>query len=229
MRVPSSVYLQNMPLDKAHRALAPRIAYIVTTIDRRGCTNAGVFSNVTSVSTEPERLVMSVYKQWDTIHNLRQVREFVVNVPSRQLVDAVWICGDKYAGNPIPRGVDELEIAGLTTVPAVKVGPPRVVECYAHLECVVSWIRDVGDHYLVLANIVAASCNEGVFNDDLTLDLKHNVPLMELARNEFTSPDGSISIDRAIISSRVDKALAKRGIKLSRELSVYKHSVISEE
>src|SRR5690348_4874947 len=92
-----------LPDDKAHRLLAPRIVHIVTTVDKKGRVNASPFSNLTSVSTDPERLVLGVYKKWDTIKNIRATREFVVNVPSIGLLEQVWICGDKYAGNPIPQ------------------------------------------------------------------------------------------------------------------------------
>ncbi|MBI3620393.1 hypothetical protein HY214_04620 [Candidatus Roizmanbacteria bacterium] len=51
-----------LPIDKAHRVLAPRIAYIVTSVDKKGRVNAASFSNLASVSTDPERLVLAVYK-----------------------------------------------------------------------------------------------------------------------------------------------------------------------
>src|SRR5579859_754719 len=108
----------SLPLQFAHRVLAPRISYVVTTINNKGQVNAAVFSNLTSVSTDPERIIMGVYKPWDTIKNLRQTKEFVINLPSKDLMEKVWICGDKHAGNPIPYGVNELKIADFTELPS---------------------------------------------------------------------------------------------------------------
>src|SRR3990167_288500 len=185
-----------IPLSKAHKIISPRIAYIVTTIDPKSRVNAAVFSNLTSVSTQPERLVLGVYKSWDTIKNIKETREFVVNVPSKQLIDKVLICGDKYAGNPIPTGINELSIAGLTEISSEKVKPPRIKECYGHLECKVVWIKDVGDHYLVLSDIIAASFTQGIFNQNYAQDIKVSQPLMEISNGFFTFPEKTIKVDR---------------------------------
>lgn len=218
-----------LPLSKAHRVIAPRIAYIVTSIDKKGRVNAGVFSNLTSVSTQPERLVLGVYKEWDTIKNIRQTKEFVVNVPSKDLVEQVWICGDKYAGNPIPRGIDELKIAGLTAIPSEKVKPPIIAECYAHLECKVVWVKDVGNHFLVLGEIVASSFSPEYLDKDFIVNIDKAKPLMEISRNLFTFPMNTFQIDRSKISIKVRTVLKKKNIKIPKKLKIYEQEVISEE
>ncbi|MCR4325396.1 MAG: flavin reductase family protein [Patescibacteria group bacterium] len=211
----------DLSLDKSHRVLSPRIAYVVTTVDEDGRVNAGVFSNLTSVSTDPERLVLGVYKPWDTIRNIEQTKEFVVNVPSKNLADKVWICGDKYAGNPIPQGIDELQVAGLTEIPSTKVRPPRIAECPAHLECAVVWIKDVGDHCLVLADIVAASYSEGAFDAELMPNVLQTQPLFEIGRGMFTYPKHGIEIDREKAREHVDSWLKKHNVEMPAALKQY--------
>lgn len=211
----------DLPLDKSHRIISPRIAYIVTTVDKEGRVNAGVFSNLTSVSTEPERLVLSVYKPWDTIRNIRQTKEFVVNVPHKDLIEKVWICGDKYAGNPIPKGIDELQVAGLSEIPSEKVKPPRIAECPMHLECKVGWIKNVGDHYLVLADIVAASYSDGAFDSELLPNVLQTQPLFEIARGLFTYPEHVVSVDRNKIHKHVGVWLKEHRVKVSKKLQQY--------
>lgn len=218
-----------LPIDKAHRLISPRIAYIVTTVDKLNRINAAVFSNVTSVSTDPERLVLAVYKEWDTIKNVRETREFVVSVPSKKLIEEVWICGDKYAGNPIPRGVNELEVANLKTVPSLKVKPPRILDCYGHIECKVKWAKDVGNHYLILGEIVAATFTEKYFSDEFILDLSKAQPLMEITRNRFTYPERVISVDRQKVKSKVKGILKRMGVRISKKLAYYESTVFSEE
>lgn len=211
----------NLPLLKSHRVLAPRIGYIITTINNEGKVNAAVFSNLTSVSTDPERIVMGVYKPWDTIKNLRQVKEFVVNLPSKDLMEQVWICGDKHAGNPIPYGVDELEIAGLTAIPSEKVKPPRIAECYAHLECKMLWMKDVGDHYLILGEVVCGSFTKGYMDENYVIDIDKCLPLMEISWNRFTYAKEIMRTDNEKIKSKVKKALADRRVKVSKKLREY--------
>jgi flavin reductase (DIM6/NTAB) family NADH-FMN oxidoreductase RutF len=51
---------------KAHRLLAPRIAYLIGIRDHGGVPNVIPVSNVTSTSTDPQHVLLAVYKQWRT-------------------------------------------------------------------------------------------------------------------------------------------------------------------
>lgn len=219
---------KDLPIEKAHRLISPRIVYIVTTLDKQGRVNAAVFSNLTSVSIDPQRLVMAIYKKWDSIPNLRAVKEFVVNVPSKDLLDQVWICGDKYAGNPIPAGVSELKIAGLTELNSEKVKPPRIKECYGHLECIVEWIKDVGDHFLVLGTVVHASFTQGYIDADLITDISKAQPLMNVSQDIFTYPSTIFRVERGKISRKVREELNRMKIKLPKHLKIYEEKVLSK-
>ena len=217
-----------LPLDKAHRLIAPRIAYIVTTIDKKNRVNAASFSNLTSVSTRPERLVLGVYKEWDTAKNIRQTKEFVVNVPSKDLLEEVWICGDKYTGNPIPRGVNELKIANLTEIPSEKVKPPRIAECFGHIECKVKWIKDIGGRYLVLADIVSSSFTAGYLDKDFIQIISKTKPLFEISRGFFTYPEKVIEVNRKKIKTKVNETLNSMRIKIPKKLKIYEKLKFSE-
>lgn len=210
-----------MPLPRSHGILSPRIGYIVTTVDGKGRVNAASFSNITSVSTEPERLVLSVYKKWDTLKNIKKTKEFVVNVPSRKLLNEVWICGDKYAGNPIPYGINELEIAGLTPLPAKKVKPPLIAECHGNLECKVVWMKNVGDHTLILANIVRAVYTNGAFDNNLIQNIQKTQPLLEIGRGNFTYPVRTIKVNRNKVRKRVENKLRKMKVRVPEKLKKY--------
>lgn len=210
-----------LPLDKAHRILSPRIAYLVTTVDKNGRVNAAAFSNLTSVSVKPQRLVLSVFHAWDTLKNIRATKEFVVNVPSFSLLEKVWICGDKYAGNPIPEGVNELEVAKLTALRSNKVRPPRIAECLTHLECKVRWIKNVGDHHLILADIVDASYSQGAFNSDLIPMVQKIRPLLEVAGGFFASPGKIVLVDKKKMNLVVSKRLKALKIKVPSKLHKY--------
>lgn len=198
-----------LPLNKAQRGVAPRIPHLVTTVDRGGRVNTAPFSNITSVSTKPERLVLAITPQSDTYKNLRATKQFVVNMPSVKLLDAVWICGDKYTGHPIPAGIDELCLAGLTAIPARKVKPPRIAECAVHLECSVVWMKKVGNHYLVLADIVAFSATKGTFNKDHIPQIKKVQPLFEISSGYFTTTGAIHFVAKRRIHRFVEAALRK--------------------
>ena len=66
----------------------------------------------------------------DTLFNILETKEFVVNSTNGWFVESLnHTCGF------FDRGVDEMELAGLTPQASVKVAPPRVAEAAVQLEC----------------------------------------------------------------------------------------------
>lgn len=65
-----------------------------------------------------------------TYERLEQVGDFTVNVPPRELAEAVGYCG-AVSG----RDHDKFQKAHLTPVPSRQVRPPIIKECVVHYEC----------------------------------------------------------------------------------------------
>lgn len=192
----------NTPLHKAHRLLSPRIAYLITTVDTKGNTNVAPISNLTSVSTQPQAIVISVYPQWTTFKNIKYVGQFGVNLGGKELLSKLWICGNKYAGISLPSNPNKFLLTGLTEMPSTHILPPRIAECYAHLECEVEWIQTAGNHMLVYAKVVAASQKEDAFSKDgVVLNSLQYKPLMQITGSHFTVPAENISVDDEDVNS----------------------------
>jgi flavin reductase (DIM6/NTAB) family NADH-FMN oxidoreductase RutF len=102
---------------------------LVTTLNADGTSNVAPKSWISMMAFEPPILALGCNVRHWTGRNILERREFVVNVPGADLAEKVW----RVAELPHPRPV---EAAGLTPIPALKVRPPRVEECRAHLECV---------------------------------------------------------------------------------------------
>ncbi len=113
-----------------YKILAPRITGLVTTIDSKGNGNAAPFSFLMPISFQPPFLAFACGHGKDTLLNCRETKEFVVNLPSEEILQQVWKCSEKF-----PRGVNELEKANLTEKKSKKVKVPRVKECFAWFEC----------------------------------------------------------------------------------------------
>jgi len=105
---------------------------LVTSVDTEGRVNAAPFGLVLPYSGTPERpqILLCSNRMWHTAHNIEATGEFVINYPSFNLYPRVSECGKLY-----PEGISELEKAGFTAIPAEKVKPPRIEECYQHIEC----------------------------------------------------------------------------------------------
>jgi len=136
----------------------PQPITIVTTIDRNGRVNAALKSWVMYCS--PSDIMFGCNTEHDTAKNILETREFVVNIPSRDIFKQTVITAVRY-----PRGVNELEEAGLTAIPSSKVKPPRIEECKAHAECKLMWHKRLeGNAIVFIGRVVALSVDENIFD-----------------------------------------------------------------
>ena len=69
-------------------------------------------------------------QQKDTLRNVQETGEFVVNIVSEDFVEKMNICSAEF-----PPDVDEWEKSGLTPVASECVKPARVQESRFHMEC----------------------------------------------------------------------------------------------
>ena len=145
--------------------LAPRLTAVITTIDTKGRVNAAPYSFFMPLSYVPPRVCFSVnprkYSEFasfhlsedepkasevlklkayagdsldshkDTLANVMEQGEFGVNILSIENLPQVGITDGAF-----PHGVNEMEMAGLTTYPSTKIKPPLIKEAKFGLECV---------------------------------------------------------------------------------------------
>jgi len=72
-------------------------------------------------------------------------------IPARRLARKVV-----QVGNSSGRTVDKFEKYGLTRLPATRVKPPLIAECFANLECKVTDRRLVKDYNLFILEVLKA-------------------------------------------------------------------------
>ncbi len=149
-----------------HRFIQPpQISYFVTTVDRRGNVNVTPVTMGTSFAP-PWYYVFCLsnlfVENWDGAYqdgikqgniNLQENPECVISYYGHDLLRESWI-----AGMPIPKGIDEMDVAGLTPLPSRKVTPPGIAECPVNIECRVIHSLRVGTRWtLYTCEIVGAS------------------------------------------------------------------------
>jgi len=139
----------------------PRRCVLITTISEDGWINVAPFSAVELISyrrgerdKDSNLICFSVHPSRHTYGNILQVPEFVLNFPPREIWDKVRKAGEEHDPSP-----DEVSEVGLTPIPSVKVRPPRVAECYSHIECKVVGVVEAGEYRLVIGRVVAASAD----------------------------------------------------------------------
>jgi flavin reductase (DIM6/NTAB) family NADH-FMN oxidoreductase RutF len=137
--------------------VAPRPIALVTSMDEEGNLNAAPFSSYNYLCTDPPILGMGVMNKpgkpptpKDTARNIRRTGEYVVNVVTEDLLEKMNICATDF-----PEGVNELDMAGLTTAPSSVVKVPRIAQAHAALECREFTTMEIGRSRIILGRVVA--------------------------------------------------------------------------
>jgi len=136
--------------------VAPRPIAWVTSMDEAGRLNAAPFSSYNYLCANTPIVGMGVTDRpgtrtpKDTARNIRRTGEYVINVVTEDLIEKMNICATDF-----PDGVNELEMAGLTTAPSSVVKVPRIAEAHAALECTEFTTMEIGRSRIVLGRVVA--------------------------------------------------------------------------
>jgi len=136
-------------------------------------------------SIDPPLLAISLAPKRHSHTLIEESGEFIVNIPTLELLQAVYACGS-FTG----RSFDKFKKANLTPMPAKKVKAPAIRECIAHLECKVDSKFTTGDHTVFVGKILEAYADMGVFTE--SYDLKKARMLYHAGGNNFAILDPKI-------------------------------------
>jgi flavin reductase (DIM6/NTAB) family NADH-FMN oxidoreductase RutF len=127
-------------------SILPRPIAFVSTVDKNNVKNLAPFSFFTVASSNPPVVVFcpSVPADdraaKDTLRNVIDTREFVVNIVSEDFAEQMNHCSAT-----VPPDVDEFELSGLRPVPSELVKPARVAESQVQMECRLLQVLTVSD------------------------------------------------------------------------------------
>jgi flavin reductase (DIM6/NTAB) family NADH-FMN oxidoreductase RutF len=134
--------------------VVPRPIAWVTSLGPDGVVNLAPFSFFNAVGSDPLYVLFSVGRNdageaKDTARNVRASGEFVVNLVTEELFDAMNVSAADF-----PFGQSELEAAGLHAAPSARVRVPRVAESQASLECRLYSEQALGENTLFIGEVV---------------------------------------------------------------------------
>jgi len=111
------------------------------------------------VTREPLTIGLHIHRQsYDSVRNIAKAgegTELVVALPSRELIYETWI-----TAMPIPRGINEADLAKLHLIPSHRVAPPSIAECPVNMEVVIEKVVPFGIHYIVFCRVLGATVDE---------------------------------------------------------------------
>jgi flavin reductase (DIM6/NTAB) family NADH-FMN oxidoreductase RutF len=180
--------------------ITPRPIGWVSSISATGLTNLAPFSFFQGVTPNPPTLLFSVAnnrhgEKKDTIRNIEAVPEFVVNVVSYDLREAM-----NRSSALLPYGESEFGVAGVTPIASEKVRPPRVAESPVSFECKLHQIVRVGDGPLagnvVFGTILLIHVNERVLDSAGKVDPAKLDTIGRIGASSYVRTTDRFELDR---------------------------------
>ncbi|WP_315834730.1 flavin reductase family protein [Bradyrhizobium prioriisuperbiae] len=132
----------------------PRPIAWVTSQDGNGLVNAAPFSFFNVFGSDPATVGLGVgrsstVRPKDTRLNIRATEEFVVNLVPFSAAEKM-----RNTSMPFPPGISEVDVVGLSTLPSLRVKPPRIAESPVSFECRFMQEIRLGNFSLMLGRIV---------------------------------------------------------------------------
>jgi len=161
-------------------SILPRPIAFVTTIAAAGGINAAPFSQFLILAVDPGLLAFSVGpgsgREKDTLLNVRERGEFVINAVSEGMAAVVQTCSEAF-----PPEVSEVEVRGLDLLPSERIAPPRIAASRLQFECRLERIVEVGaaPNALIVGEILLVHARQGLVHD-WAIDLAGLAPVGRL-------------------------------------------------
>ena len=141
-------------------SIVPRPIALVSTISKDGVNNLAPFSYFNGVCSKPPTVMFAPARRgWDgnekdTLVNIRESKEFTINIVSESFVEKMVICGTDFDPS-----IDEFDSSNLIKISSKKVKPPIVKQAKVSFECSLTKIVQIGKHeagggFIVIGEII---------------------------------------------------------------------------
>lgn len=181
-----------LPHNPFNQIVAPRPIGWISSLDANGEVNLAPFSFFNAVAYVPPQVMFAATGPHDqggpkdSLRNVRETGEFVANLTTWELREAVNL-----TSTPAPHGVDEFEVAGLTKAKSEIVKPPRVAESPTNLECTLVEIVELrtpnpsDPNTVVFGEVVGVHIADEMFVDGL-IDARKLDAIARLGYDQYT-------------------------------------------
>lgn len=203
-----------MQIDPAHTSqkdvykiltgsVIPRPIGWISSISEDGKPNLAPFSFFNAVGEDPPHVMFSTVRSGhadkDTLTNVLATKQFVVNMATEDLVEAM-----NNTSVNLPYGGNEFEYAGLTELPSVLVKPPRVAESPIHFECELVHHYSLEGHQdggatIMIGRIVMFHVDDSVLLENYHINREVYKPIARLEGWNYSKIGEVFSIKRPFI------------------------------
>jgi len=145
----------------------------ISTISADGVRNIAPYSCIMPVLRPLNLICLASALKRDTLRNIRETREFVVNLVSTDFSEKV-IPTARYS----PPEADEFDLAGLSEKPSAMVLAPGIAGAYAWMECTLFKEYVEPNYVLIMGEVIRLEVADEVLTPEGALDIRKARPLM---------------------------------------------------
>ena len=188
-----------LPHDPFKAIVTPRPIGWITSMSAKGEVNLSPYSFFNAVSERPHMVAFSSNGRKDAVTFIEETKEFVCNLATYDLRAQM-----NATSAALPRGENEMILAGLAAAPSRLVKPPRVAASPAALEC--KWLQTVplvplegGEpgYFLVIGQVVGVYIDDNFIKDSI-VDTAAMRPIARSGYRDYfvATPETRFSITR---------------------------------
>ena len=155
--------------DPFNAIVGPRPIGWISTRSSDGVANLAPYSFFNAFNYRPPIIGFSSIGWKDTVRNIDATREFVWNLATRPLAEAM-----NASCAPVGAEVDEFALAGLTPLASTVIAAPRVAEAPVSFECRLSQLLRLTaadgaaiDSWMVFGEVIAVHIDESLLVDGI--------------------------------------------------------------
>lgn len=149
---------KNLPVSKSTSLINPGCVVLASVKDGDQ-SNTITIAWQTPLSIKPKLLGISVGFKRHSHDMIMNAKEFVVNVPGKNLLKEVHGCG-RVSG----RDTQKFDLFGLTEEVSEQIESPGIKECYGIIECKLTDHFTTGDHTFFVGEVVNAKAEEDKYD-----------------------------------------------------------------
>ncbi len=170
-----------------NEALYPVPVVLVSCFDRfTGRPNAITIAWCGIAASNPPSIYVSIRPSRHSHKLIGLEREFVVNIPQKNILKEVDLCGILSG-----RDTDKFKICNFTAVQSSRISVPMIGECPVNIECRLKDVIKLGSHDMFIADVVTVHRDGCISNPDGSIDFKKADPIV-YNRGEYWSLDKKI-------------------------------------
>jgi flavin reductase (DIM6/NTAB) family NADH-FMN oxidoreductase RutF len=186
-----------LPRDPFKAIVSPRPIGWITSMSAKGEINLAPYSFFNAVSDAPPIVLFSSEGRKDSLAFVEETKEFVCSLAVFDLRHAVVTSGIAF-----PRGINEMEQAGLAPAPSRLVRPPRVAASPCALECKLLQIVELNDldgqpahRHVAFGQVIGVHIDDRFIKNG-RLDTAAMQPIARCGYSDYAVVDKVISIVR---------------------------------